>query len=64
MSKEELVDLWKGRLEQFLIAGEVVKGMDPGVAMGVQHARTITLKQCIKELEFVISFESNCDAVK
>lgn len=51
MTKDELLNLWKWRLQQFLNDPEVAKNMDAGVAMGVQHARLVTLKQCIKELE-------------
>jgi hypothetical protein len=51
MNKEELLDLWKKRLEQFENDSHIAKGMDSRTAMGVQHGRTLCLKDCIKELE-------------
>ncbi len=48
---KQLIDRWQERLERFHKRPEVAKGMDPRTALGVQHARTVVLKECIEELE-------------
>ncbi len=50
----ELLETWKKRLERFEKNSNVAKGMSSEAAMAVQHARVLTLKDCIKELQAVI----------
>jgi len=50
-----LIKLWENRLQRFSHNPEIAKGMDTRTAMGVQHARLVTLKQCIKELRHNIN---------
>lgn len=54
---KELIEKWKERLKRFQENPDVAKNMDPTTAMGVQHGRTIALRDCIRELEEAIKKE-------
>lgn len=54
-SLNELLKLWKERLRRFEKRPEVARGINSNVAMGVQHGRTMALKQCIEELEEMLN---------
>jgi hypothetical protein len=51
MNIEELIVHWKEKLKMFENNPHVAKDMDSNIAMGVQHGRTLSLKDCIRELE-------------
>ena len=53
----KLASLWQDRLERFLNNANIAKGMDSNTAMGVQHGRTIALKECLDDLKQMISDE-------
>lgn len=52
----ELLKKWRERLKRFEENPNVAKGLDCNVASGVHQGRSLTLRNCIKELE---ELESN-----
>lgn len=47
---KELLQLWRDRQERYLMTPYVAQGMDAATSMGVQHGRTVALKECIDDL--------------
>lgn len=50
----DLLKMWKERLERYENNPDIAKGMESQVAMGCQQGRVISLKMCILELELLM----------
>jgi hypothetical protein len=48
---KELIEDWELRLKNFEDRPFIAKGMDERTALGCQHGRLVTLKQCLEELK-------------
>jgi hypothetical protein len=48
-----LIEKWENQLKRFQENPRIAKNLDSSVAMGIQNARLMTLKECIKELEII-----------
>ena len=59
MNMKEFIEKWKERLKRFQENSNVAKDMNPLTAMGVQHGRTISLRDCIRELEEATKEQKN-----
>ena len=47
----ELIEVWESKLKKFEDRPCIAKGMDERTALGCQHGRLVTLKQCLEELK-------------
>jgi len=52
---EDLLNKWRERLKDFQEKPEVAKNMSEPVAMGVQHGRLTALRECIADLESLVT---------
>jgi len=57
LNMKELIEKWKEQLKRFQANPDIAKNMNSATAMGVQHGRTIALRDCIRELEKEIEKE-------
>lgn len=55
---QELIEKWKERLKRFQENPDVAKDMNSMTELGVQHGRTISLRDCIRELEEFVGDET------